>query len=172
MRKETLPLITDYVIRYLTLAENARVQDLYERCADYVEFVTGSKPGPDTAQHIFTELPEGKTYNDKLLIGIFTPTEQLVGILDAIRNYPTEYEWYINLLLLDPQERNHRLGERIYHIFSEWASNQGAQAIRLAILERNQQAQHFWQQLGFEEIGHTDPSGTQEDSRILMRRGL
>ncbi|WP_126630791.1 hypothetical protein [Dictyobacter alpinus] len=111
MRRETLPLVNDYMIRYLTLADHIQVLNLCERCADYIELVTGDKPGPETVQSIFTELPAGKTYNDKLLLGIFTPGEKLIGILDAIRHYPTEHEWYLNLLLLDPAKRN--LGRRL-----------------------------------------------------------
>lgn len=172
MRKETLPLVTDYVIRYLTLADTASVQSLYERCADYIELVTGNKPGPVAAQHIFTELPAGKTYNDKLLIGIFTPDDKLIGIIDAIRNYPTEGEWYLNLLLLDPQERNRGLGEKIYHIFAEWAMMQGAQAISLTVLAQNTRAQRFWQRLGFEAIERTTDPHTIDTVRITMRRGL
>ncbi|GHO86286.1 GNAT family N-acetyltransferase [Dictyobacter formicarum] len=172
MRKETLPLVTDYVIRYLTLADTASVQDLYERCADYIELATGGKPGPDAAQHIFTELPAGKTYNDKLLIGIFTPAGRLIGLVDAIRDYPTEHEWYLYLLLLDPQERNRGLGEKIYHIFAEWAAMQGAQAISLAVLTQNTQAQRFWQRLGFEAAEYTDELNTKDATRITLRRGL
>ncbi|GLV54774.1 N-acetyltransferase [Dictyobacter sp. S3.2.2.5] len=168
MRKETLPLITDYAFRYLTLADTSSVQDLYERCADYVELVSGHKPESVAAQRIFTEIPAGKTYNDKLLIGIFTPDDRLIGIIDAIRDYPTTQEWYLNLLLLDPQERHRGLGEKIYHIFAEWAARQGAQTISLAVLAQNTQALRFWQRLGFETIEYTDNGAR----RTTLRRRI
>ncbi|GCE08791.1 GNAT family N-acetyltransferase [Dictyobacter aurantiacus] len=168
MRKATLPLITDYAFRYLTLADTDNVQDLYERCADYVELVTGHKPESVAAQRIFTEIPTGKTYNDKLLIGIFTPDNKLIGIIDAIRDYPTTQEWYLNLLLLDPQERHRGLGEKIYHVFAGWAATQGAQTISLTVLTQNTQALRFWQRLGFEASEYTD-DGAQ---RTALRRRI
>lgn len=129
MRKETLPSITNYIVRYLTLADNISVQDLCERCAKYSEHAMGNRQEPIGAQSIFTELPPGKTYNDKLLIGIYQLEDKLIGILSAVRDYPEPETWYLGLLMLDPQESRQGLEDKIYQMFEQWANARGAASI-------------------------------------------
>jgi len=76
----------------------------------------------------------------------------LFGVLDAIRDYPTQDDWWLGLLLLDPAQRNQGLGRRIYQSFEHWAGQQGARRIFLGVVEENQKAYLFWQKLGFELI--------------------
>ncbi|HEV8194787.1 MAG TPA: GNAT family N-acetyltransferase [Ktedonobacterales bacterium] len=54
--------------------------------------------------------------------------------------------------MLEPEQRSQRLGERIYHVFERWAGTPGAWGIRLAVLEQNVKAEHFWRRLGFAEL--------------------
>lgn len=89
------------------------LQEMFERCGDYFEAVTGLPVGPAEAQSTFMVLPEGKGYEDKFLIGIFD-YEELVGVVDAIRNYPEPAIWWIGLMLLVPERRGRGLGTIVY----------------------------------------------------------
>jgi GNAT superfamily N-acetyltransferase len=175
MRKETLPLLHDYVIRYLTLSDSNQIEDLYRRCSDDIEQPTRTPPVARDAQRLFTTLPAGKTYNDKFLLGILTPGEErLIGILDIVRDTPTTGEWYLGLLLLDPHEQNHNLKENLYHTFETWAMARGAHAIRLTINEKHEATYRFWRQLGFTEIERVPSQqiGEQEYKAIVMQRSI
>ncbi|HEV8194786.1 MAG TPA: hypothetical protein VGP82_25320 [Ktedonobacterales bacterium] len=84
----SLPIDAHYTLVALTPEDGPEVQALPERSADYSELVMGLPPGPAEAQSLYIDLPEGKGYEDKLLLGVFTGERRLVGVLDAIRDYP------------------------------------------------------------------------------------
>jgi GNAT superfamily N-acetyltransferase len=162
----------DYTVSPLTAEDGQEVQALMERCSDHAELTMGLLPGPAEAQSLYAQLPEGKDYDDKILLGIYTAERQLVGVLDAVRDYPEPGEWYIGLLLLEPAQRRHGLGERVYRAFERWAASQGAQGIRLAVVEQNVDGERFWRRLGFTEIRRTAPQrlGVRDNVMIVMRR--
>lgn len=174
MAKISLPGPAGYLLTQLTRKDEPEVQALLERCADYVELVSGLPPSPAVTHDLYTTLPEGKSDKDKFLIGLFTPNNELIGVLDAIRNHPLLGEWYIGLLLLDPEQRGHSLGEQTYHAFEHWVTRHRGQAIRLTVAEQNERAYRFWQRLGFEEIERLPPQrfGAKETIFIVMRRQI
>jgi GNAT superfamily N-acetyltransferase len=168
----SLPVDEDYLLIALTPEDGPDVQALLERSADYSELVMGLPPGPAEAQSLYAGLPEGKGCEDKLLFGVFTGERRLVGVLDAIRDYPGPGEWWVGLLLLEPGQRGRGLGERVYRVFERRAGTQGARGIRLAVLEQNTGAEPFWRHLGFEEVERKPATrlGALMSVPIVMRR--
>src|ERR1700738_2261207 len=140
-----------YRLAYLTLGEEPQVEALLERCADYLELVAGLPPSPELVHDLFTLLPAGKKNEDKILLGIFAASAQLVGLLDVVCEYPTRGVWFLGLLLLEPGQRGQGLGKKVYCAFAGWAKNLGASEIRLSVAEQNESAYRFWQRLGFLE---------------------
>lgn len=177
MNEFTLPLPTldsDYSLRYLTADDGASVQDLCERCADYLQLITGLPPGPAEAQSLYMALPEGSDYDDKALIGVFTPSDRLIGVADAVRNAPEPGEWWLGALALDPAHRSRGLGAYLYHTLALWMAALGAHAIRITVAEQNTRALVFWQRLGFVEIERCSPRlvGAKESVSIMLRHSL
>ncbi len=174
MMKFPLPPLEGYTLAALSPTEEPLVKALCERCADYIELVAGLPPSPELARDLYTLLPAGKGYEDKILIGIFAGPAELVGLLDAVRDYPTQGVWFLGLLLLEPARRGQGLGEKIYRTFEGWAKTLGAQSIRLSVAQQNEKASRFWQRLGFEEIERRPPEvfGAKESIFILMSRTL
>jgi GNAT superfamily N-acetyltransferase len=127
----------------------AELQAFYESCRDYFELVTGQPPGPDEAGELLRALPRGKTQEDKFVIGLFDAPGHLVGVLDVIRAYPREQEWYLGLLLFEPRLRGNRLGERVFRRLEDWIRAQGGIAVHLVVEEVNPGALRFWQRMGF-----------------------
>jgi GNAT superfamily N-acetyltransferase len=146
-----------YRTRLIKVADQVELQSLLERCADYSLLVTGSSPKPSAAVSLLADCPLGKTLIDKSVIGIFDEEQVLIGVLDVIRDYPTQDDWWLGLLLLDPSQRKKGLGKRIYQAFEHWVGQQGARRIYLGVVEENQKAYRFWQRMGF-EIVETQPS--------------
>lgn len=174
MTKTIIPAPAGYLLEQLTPEDEPQVHALLERCADYIALVSGLPPSPATTHDLYVVLPEGKGYEDKFLIGLFTADNALIGVLDAIRNHPQPGEWYIGLLLLEPEQRGHGLGEQVYHAFERWTAQQGSKAIRLTVAEQNEKAYRFWQRLGFKEIERRPPQmfGAKETVFIVMRRKI
>jgi hypothetical protein len=89
MLEVSLPPLNGYRIASLTEDEAPVVQALVARCADYLELVAGLPPSPDLAHEVFSQLPPGKGKEVKVLWGITAGLGEFVGILDAVRAYPT-----------------------------------------------------------------------------------
>ncbi len=162
--KESLPAAEGYSLRQLTPEELPLLQPLCERCAEAMqqnaglqpglalEHILGLPPGPSMAQNLACALPQGKEYDDKFLLGIFAGPQKLIGVLDVIRDYPTQGEWWLGVLMLDPAQRGKGLGESVCRAVEQWATNAGAHYIRLAVSTQNTRAHQFWKRVGFEEL--------------------
>jgi ribosomal protein S18 acetylase RimI-like enzyme len=166
--------VDDYAVRTLDFDDGEAVQAFCERCADYIELLTGLPPGPAEAQSLFIGLPEGKDYDDKLLMGIFDRSNHLIGVLDVIRNYPDPGVWHVGLMMLEPERRGQGLGEKLYRAFEGWAAAAGAAHIRLGVVEHNERAYRFWQRMGFETVERRPPErwGSRENVTIVMRKPI
>ncbi|MDQ7843351.1 MAG: GNAT family N-acetyltransferase [Armatimonadota bacterium] len=150
------------------------LQELFEQSQEYFELEFGLPPGPSEAHSTFIALPEGKHYEDKLLIGLFEADDILAGVLDVIRDYPAAGEWSIGLMLLHPSRRRQGVGSEVFSAFEKWAASQGARRIRIGVLEHNQQALRFFQRVGFDIIEKQPPKkfGVKESGVVVMQRIL
>ncbi len=169
-----LSTIEGYPLAYLTPEHGPLVQELCERCADAIELVMGVPPGPAEAQSLYIDLPEGKGYEDKLLLGVFAGPDELIGMLDAVRDYPAPGEWRLGVLMFDPAHRGQGLGTRIVRAFERWAAAAGARAIQLTVAQQCEAAYRFWQRLGYQEREWQPPQrfGARASVFIVMRRAL
>jgi len=169
--KDILFRIQNCYARRLDSTDGDALQALLERCTDYIQLVCGTPTWPSAAQALLTQVPEGKGSSDKFVIGIYADTRNLIGVLDAIQNYPASDEWHLGLMLLEPQQRNRGLGGQLYRAFEHWVAQFGAQYIRLGVVEQNDQGYRFWQRMGFEIIEKKPPQRFgQEDSIVLVMK--
>jgi GNAT superfamily N-acetyltransferase len=167
-------IVPGYHSTVLQAENQAALQTLLEKCADYSLLVTGNPPKPSAAACLLADCPAGKTLADKYVIGFSTGNQDLLGVLDAIRDYPTQDDWWLGLLLLDPAQCNQGLGRRIYQSFEHWARQKGARRIFLGVLEENQKAYQFWQSLGFEVVERQIPRqfGNKDHTVIVMKSNI
>ncbi len=131
------------------------LQALLERSSDYFYLVEGGPPKPDDAFILAKDCPPGWTVDDKFLIGINDPENNLVAVIEGTRGYPREGIFWIGLMLVDPSRRSQGLGERIYRGFEGWARLQGVKQIRLGVVACNEKALRFWKRIGFELLPKT-----------------
>lgn len=170
----TLFDLPGYHVKHLQSDDSGTLQALLEKSSDYSQLVTGSPPGPSAAYSLLTDCPEGKTQNDKFVIGIYTQMEDLIGVLDTIRDYPALHDWWLGLLLFDPSYRGQGLGQQVFRAFEQWLSKQSAQRIYLGVVEENRRAYKFWQTVGFEPVERQPARrfGNVEHVVIVMARTL
>ncbi|HEU4560340.1 MAG TPA: GNAT family N-acetyltransferase [Longimicrobium sp.] len=155
----------------LTLDDAPALQRLCERCGDYYEMEEGAPARPNAAEHLLTGLPPGKTPADKHMLAIHSAAGELVGVLDLIENYPAEGEWWLGLLLLDPQARTAGLGSRILSAVKEAVAAEGGTAIYLGVLEHNAPAERFWRRHGFAELRRQPYiAASGHESRVIVMR--
>jgi len=148
---------SDYFIRSLHLADADLLQALYDQCADFTLLVEGEPVSPTEAQADLQSVPPGKSLADKFVFGIFNLQGEIVGVLDAVRDYPEEAAWWIGLLMLAPALRRQGLGQDAFCAFSEYVCIHGGRRIMLGVVEENQPALQFWQKMGFSLLRKTEP---------------
>lgn len=147
----TLPADLGLTARTLGPEDAPALQTLCEACADYHVLVYGAPPAPDEARNLLFELPPGKAAQDKHFWGLFTPRPRLVGAVDLVRDVRRPGEWYLGLLLLEPQARGLGHGEAVLRALEAFARDHGADALRLACAEQNLSGRKFWERHGFRE---------------------
>ncbi len=151
-----------------------QLQALFEHCADYALIVEGGAVSPHAAQEAMQETPPGRSLADKYLFGVWHQQNQLVGVLEGMRNYPEESIYWIGLLLLDPAVRGQGLGRRLVQRFGAWAQAQGATALMLGVVADNHPAFAFWQRQGFELVRVSEPRafGKKMQTVSVLRKAL
>ncbi len=160
----------------LRAPENLReVAALAERCADSAVLVRGAPFRPEEDMRAFlTGGPAGKDPADVLKLGVREGVAggRLVGLMEAVRDYPAEGAWYLGLLLLEPESRGRGLGRAVARAFEAWAAGQGARRLVLSVILENRRALRFWRGLGFEVTRKLPPRrfGAAEHARLEMAR--
>jgi GNAT superfamily N-acetyltransferase len=160
--------------RLLSVEDLPAIEAVMQASLDFLELESGVADSAEAAKDMLEELPPGRTLQDKLSIGIFSEMELLVGVLDAIRDYPSPGIWWIGLLQFCQGWRGRGLGAQVFAWFERMASQAGVCEIRLGVVEPNQAGTGFWTRMGFEEIERRPPRlfGLREQVVIVMRKGL
>jgi RimJ/RimL family protein N-acetyltransferase len=152
----------------------AEFQRVLEGAPDYFERVMGGPPGPAEAQSDYTLLPEGKSYADKFVYGIFRKGE-MVGCADVIRGYPTGDTAFIGLLLIAEANQRQGIGQAAYRQIEEQCRSwPGIQRIRLGVVETNTMVIPFWEKMGFRRTGETRPYryGPVHSTAVVFEKSL
>ena len=133
------------------------VQSLLERCSEFNQLVSGEEVGSNAAREEFEEMPPGMDIADKFLLGFFEAGD-LVGLLEAIRNYPEKDSWWISLFLLAPEARGKGIGRQIIRAFESWVRREfGCNQIGLGVVGENKHGYLFWEHIGYKLIGERPP---------------
>ena len=108
-------------------------------------------------------LPPGKGYADKFYIGFFDG-ENLVAVMDLIRDFPQEKVAFIGLFMVDARYQGKGTGSRIIEECGACLRESGFQTIQLGVDKGNPQSFAFWKKNGFSVI--------EEGKYIHMERNL
>lgn len=138
-------------------SEMAELQCVFEHSPKFAELVTGVPPGLADAQSTYAVLPEGKTYDDKFVFGIFLGSA-MVGCADMIRGYPIPTTATLGLLLIAEAFQHQGIGRAAYAQLEGrilgWST---CDRVRLGVVETNAGVVPFWRKLGFEQTGESRP---------------
>lgn len=113
----------------------------------------------DSIQEDMDALPPGKAYEDKFYIGFFSE-DNLVAMMDLIRDFPEKHIAFIGLFMMDQQYQGRGIGSKIIGECVGRLRKFGFHAVRIGVDKENPQSFAFWQKNGFVT--------TAEDSYIRM----
>ena len=125
------------------------VQSLFERASDYFELTTGVPPARDEATRAFVAGPPTKSVDDKRMIGAFDAHDELIGVIDALADFPEQGDWTMGLLLLDPKRRDAGLGTALLGEYEAWAAGQGATRLHTAVVSNHLRGIQFLEARGY-----------------------
>ncbi len=146
-----------YSVHQLAPQDSGAIQDLYDKCLDYMLLVDGHPARANAGENAFTDVPPGKSPSDKFIFGVLDQQNNLVALLDVFRGYPQDVVWWIGLLLVLPELRSKGLGQNVVRGFIEYVQAKDGQAIMLGVVDENKRALDFWSRVGFEFVQKTEP---------------
>lgn len=147
--------LEDYSVKTLKKSDIYDIQNLCEKCSDYFILEQGSEPDNNTGRETLEMLPSKKGYDDKFALGVYDTQNQLIGLIDIIKDYPIENEWMLGLLLINPENRNKGLGKLLHNGLVDWVGSQKGEKIIIGVLDNNQKAFKFWSNIGYKLIKKT-----------------
>ena len=154
------PLIGDDVsLRVLTgeAREMRELQRVLDEAPTYAQRITGVPPGKADAQSTYSALPEGKSYEDKFVFGIFRGID-MVGCADLIRGYPRPATAMLGLLLVSERYQHQGIGRLGYGLLEQFVQGWGlCDRIRIGVVRTNEEVIPFWTRLGFAATGEVRP---------------
>jgi GNAT superfamily N-acetyltransferase len=138
-------------------AELADLQRVLEAAPGYAHRVTGVPPGAADAQSEYAMLPEGKTYDDKFVLGVHLDA-RMVGCADVVRGYPAPDVAFLGLLLIAEPFQHRGIGRAAYQQVESFVRGFGTcRRIRLSVVRANDHVAPFWEKMGFRRTGETKP---------------
>lgn len=135
--------------RLLSPSDIRAVQTLFEGASDYFVVATGAAPGRDEATRAFVAGPPTKSVDDKRMIGAFDGQDALIGVIDALVDFPGVGDWTMGLLLLDPERRGAGLGSALLREYEAWAAGQGATRFHTALVSNHDRGIRFLEAQGY-----------------------
>ncbi|NOK37570.1 GNAT family N-acetyltransferase [Corallococcus exercitus] len=155
-------------------SESHVLQPLLDRCEDYHQLVYGRPALPDQARNIPSQRPPGLVPGQGHLFALRDARGTLAGMLEALRDYPAQGEWYLGLLLFAPEARGQGQGEAVLSAYEAHVRANGGRLLRLAVVERNTAARRFWERVGFQPEQWVGPieHGLRWNRVLKMTRSL
>ncbi|MGE0282320.1 MAG: GNAT family N-acetyltransferase [Rhizobiaceae bacterium] len=161
------PVRYGFRVEELKPRDAARLQPLFEACADYAFLEGGEAVAANAAAAEFEATPPGRTTADKFMLGLLNGEERIVGLIAADRGWPEDGCWWLGLMLVDPAERGTGLAPAFAKAYFDWVNDQGAERVELAAFDENKRADRFWRSLGFEHLRSTEPRVIGRKTHVL-----
>lgn len=147
-------LDNNYLIKHINSSNHNEIKHLYDLSSDYHIMCSGRNATDEDVDSIF-KYSDKKTLEDSLTLGVYNKCNLLIGMVDIFKNYPDNGTWMIGLLLLSPNERNKGLGKIIHEEIKKYALIQGADILRIGVVEQNVKGLRFWKSLGYQPVKST-----------------
>lgn len=142
-------------------SEILELQRVLESASLYWKRIANKVIEPTGAQSIFQALPDGKTYADKHVFGVYHsdhPSNQMIGCIDLIRGFPDSQTAMLGLLIISESHQKLGLGkasfEALEKLILSWPE---MRKVRIGVVGTNSIVLPFWKSVGFVETGMRRP---------------
>jgi RimJ/RimL family protein N-acetyltransferase len=129
----------------------AGVQRVLEEAPTYSLNISGKLPSPEDAKGMFSDIPNGRSFDDKFIFGIYLDNE-MIGCIALLRGYPDETTVMLGLLLLSEKYQRKEFGTQAHKKLEEIVKGwENFEKIRIGVLITNQEILPFWKKMGYIE---------------------
>lgn len=103
-------------------------------------------------EEVHGALPPDFSYSAKLVIGYPQPDGALAAMATVITDLLAEHVWHIGLFIVASARHGSGDAQRLHDGLQEWAKAQGAQWLRLGVVQGNERAERFWASCGYTQV--------------------
>jgi RimJ/RimL family protein N-acetyltransferase len=152
MHSMPLPIAPQANMRTVLLGEDdaALVQSFYDANPDYFVLFGGQPASPDAALNDLRAFPS-QDFSDarKHFIGVVDASGQLLAVADIIENYPAPAVWHLGFFIVATDLHGTGFAKSWLDALEVWIQSQGAQYLRLGVVQVNLRGRRFWEKAGF-----------------------
>lgn len=152
MLPSTLPLSPCQGLRSieLTLDDEPMLQRFFDANPEYFLAVQGEPAGLGEAHDVIHgALPLGWSFSKKWLIGYVDTQNNLVAFADVVSDLLAPGVSHIGLFMIASSRHGSGDAQLLYRGLENWAREQGAQWMRLGVVQGNGRVERFWEALGY-----------------------
>jgi len=130
------------------------LQAFYEANPGYWLLVHGESPRADEALRDFDTRPPADMHWSALPNWLIrdTASGRIVGEVNVAVALPAPGVMHLGFFMVEEARQGTGFAKDVYRCYEDWAIAQGARWLRLGVVEPNQRAHRFWQQLGYREV--------------------
>lgn len=137
----------------LVAADVPALQRFFEENPEYSIAVNGAPPHANEAQEEFDDLPPAEMpFKGKWLIGFGDEEGKLIGFAGLLSDLLAEHVWHIGIFIVATRLHGSGAAQALYQALERWMAANGAQWIRLGVVEGNARAERFWFKAGYSEV--------------------
>ena len=137
-----------YDVRRLDESDAEDVLDLCRENTLFYRYCGGREPSREEVLNDMRILPPGVDRSDKHYVGFFRDGT-LIAVMDLIDGYPEPDAAYIGFFMVNAAFQGRQIGSGVIRDVCACLKRLGKVTVRLAIDEKNPQANHFWRKNGF-----------------------
>jgi hypothetical protein len=136
----------------LTAEQEPLLQRFFEANPDYFLAVHGEPAGTNEAhEEICGPLPVGFSFTKKWVTGYLKTDNSLIAMTTIVSDFLAPGVWHIGLFILATSHHGTGEAQAIYRGLESWAVFNGANWMRLGVVQGHERAEHFWKTLGYFE---------------------
>lgn len=142
-------MVADTEAVRLNEADLPELRRLCVSCTAFYELIEGQPAAEATAAEILGPLDSEYAHGVKHVWGL-RKGGKLIAVAELLQGHPEVPDWYIGLLLIDPEHRRKGIGAQFCAGIMDWIGRLDGSTVRLVVQQQNAGARMFWERHGFE----------------------
>jgi hypothetical protein len=136
----------------LTAEQEPLLQCFFEANPDYFLATHGESAGPNEVhEEIQGELPAGCNFTKKWVVGYLDTDNSLIAMATVVSDFLASGVWHIGLFVVATSCHGTGDAKMLYQGLESWSVSNGANWMRLGIVQGHVRAERFWKALGYIE---------------------